>query len=126
MRSNAYSMRIVLILIIFIGGCAQRLPLDHSVVQSAEDRRVSMVKEYLIGKYRPGTCFGLPGPQDDLTRHTIQLKETVLIKNDQGYDFILKDGHCCSVDTYLGIIIMEGDHIIHDKITDKFTKGMPC
>jgi len=85
-----------------------------------------MIKEYLIGKYKPGTCFGLPGPQDEISRNLIQLKETVLVKTDQGYRFIFRDGHCCTVRTYQGKIKMEGDKIIGDEITNQSTATVAC
>ena len=85
-----------------------------------------MVKEYLINKYKPGTCYGTPGSQQETDRHQIQLREIVLIPIDQGYGFILKDGHCCSVYSYQGKIIMDGDNIIDEKITNKSIDAIPC
>jgi hypothetical protein len=95
-------------------------------IQAGESPRELMVKEYLINKYKPGTCFGSPGPQEETDRHLIQLREIVLIKIDQGYGFILKDGHCCTVYSYQGKIIMDGDKIIEEKITNKSIDAIPC
>jgi len=97
-----------------------------SEVQKEESPRELMVKEYLINKYKPGTCYGTPGSQQETDRHQIQLREIVLIPIDQGYGFILKDGHCCSVYSYQGKIIMDGDNIIDEKITNKSIDAIPC
>ena len=163
MRSNASNTRIVLILMMFIGGCVHPLPpapteqttqaaqppqpaqstqpvqpappvpsekpdvqSGKSEVQKEESPRELMVKEYLINKYKPGTCYGTPGSQQETDRHQIQLREIVLIPIDQGYGFILKDGHCCSVYSYQGKIIMDGDNIIDEKITNKSIDAIPC
>ncbi|MBI3597211.1 MAG: hypothetical protein HY203_08680 [Nitrospirae bacterium] len=126
MQSKQNVSLIFLILMIFIGGCAHPIPPVKSEVQDDESRRESMVKEYLISKYKPGTCFGLPGPQDEISRHLIQFRETVLIKIDQGYRFIIKDGHCCTINNYQGKIIMDGDKIIEEKITNKSVEAVPC
>ena len=163
MRSNAYNTRIVLILMMFIGGCVHPLPpappeqttqaaqpvqpvqpvqpaqpaqpvssekseaqAEKPRVQAGESPRELMVKEYLINKYKPGTCYGTPGPPEETDRHQIQLREITLIPIDQGYGFILKDGHCCSVYSYQGKIIMDGDKIIEEKITNKSIDAIPC
>jgi len=99
---------------------------EKSEVQTNESPRELMVKEYLINKYKPGTCYGTPGSQEETDRHQIQLREIVLIPIDQGYGFILKDGHCCSVYSYQGKILMDGDKIIEEKITNKSIDAIPC
>jgi len=135
MRLKQNVPRILLILMIFLNGCVHPIPPAPPVqpvssekpeAQTDEFPRDLRVKEYLINKYKPGTCYGTPGSQEETDRHLIQLREIVLIKIDQGYGFILKDGHCCSVYSYQGKIIMDGDKIIEEKITNKSIDAIPC
>lgn len=122
-------------MMIFMNGCVHPIstaPTVRSVssekpeVQADDSPRELMVKEYLINKYKPGTCYGAPGSQEETDRHLIQLREIVLIKIDQGYGFILKDGHCCTVYSYQGKIIMNGDKIIEEKMTKNSIDAIPC
>ena len=119
------------------------------------DKELEMkMRLYLYDKYRPGSCFGMPGPDDDrMVKNTLDSNpELVKIINDkyqvyndnrvykiwlalgsftfyqasEGYKFAFVDGDYCTITKYEGILYMENDEIIESEITNKEIFKVPC
>lgn len=108
-------------------------------------------KLFLVEKYRPGNCYGMPDPdpfyyknsdkdtllqriksllpgRDDseymlLTQMTRGIK---LQKTGNGaYEFEFSDGQCCTVYHYKGVVEMKAG-IIEDNVIEKTSETVPC
>jgi len=108
------------------------------------------IRLYLVEKYNPGNCFGMPGPpppnqrkissellskikrlvpekSDIECEKLIQKMQRIgLEKIDAGkYYFEFKDGKCCNIIYYKGNIeIFNG--AIREKLLEKTIKTVPC
>ncbi len=144
-QAHALFAIVTIIVIFFNSGCVQKNP-------PKETEEIN-IKIYLIDKYAPGMCFGMPGPvSDELVNRTLnqypelvtlvknrynlskdsqifekieQLNSVTLVKTDAGYDFSFTDGGCCSINKYSGKIKIEGDQIT-DEITNTSSEQVPC
>lgn len=112
------------------------------------------IKIYLVDKYNPGTCYGMPTPVPEeaisgmiarnqslanLVRTKYKLKSNLdiylKIKQIFGiqlapisggkYKYDFTDGQCCSLKYYSGEIQNIGGKIL-DSVTDQQTKNNPC
>ena len=112
------------------------------------------VKLYLVDKYKPGVCFGMPGPipteavrgmidrnkdlaqflrqQYNLTsdlevyNKIKQLQNIQLSQLGSGkYSFTFMDGQCCTLTYYEGQVQIVGNNI-NDTVGTKETKTNPC
>ena len=139
-------MGLVAILGIFlISGCVKQTP-----PQQTEELNI---KAYIVEKYNPGRCFGIPGPvPDELVSRTLnqnanlvtfvknefgvikdyevytkidQLEGIILTKTDYGYNFTFKDGNCCNIHTYEGKIRVDENQIT-DEVINKYTENVAC
>ena len=114
-----------------------------------------VVKLYLVDKYKPGVCYGMPGPVPDeavsgmissnqdlvkfLKSRYPELKTDLdvytKIKQINGirltsiaggkYHFNLTDGECCTLTAYDGEVMMLGQTIT-DTVLQQETKVNPC
>lgn len=113
-----------------------------------------IVQLYLIDKFNPGVCFGLPGPVPeeavtsvlssnlvlakflkdkyrlstdlDVYNKIRQIKAITLQKIVGGkYNFSFMDGQCCTLMYYKGRVNVIGNDI-SDEVTDQETKTNPC
>jgi hypothetical protein len=111
-------------------------------------------KAYLVEKYEPGICFGMPSPlppaytikkvisqNSDLVKYIkaklnlsndydiyekiVQFRNITLTKSISGYDFSLLDGGCCTITSYKGKVKIE-EQKITDEITDHTADNVPC
>jgi len=112
------------------------------------------IKLYLVDKYNPGTCYGMPSP---VTEESINgmiarnkslsalVKEKYKLKSDLEiymklkqifgiqiepvsggkYEYDFIDGQCCSLNSYIGQIENIGGKI-SDTVTNQETKNNPC
>ncbi len=123
---------------------------DQSFVVTPE----LIAKLYLIDKYDPGVCFGMPGPVpqssiDSLIAGNKQLseflKQRYKISSDldvynklkqlqdvqltvvasSKYKFQFMDGQCCSMTFYQGTVEVSGDKAT-DIVTNKESRTNPC
>src|SRR3989344_356859 len=135
---------IFVFLLFFVIGCTQ---LPQSQMDEAE------IKIYLIEKYTPGSCFGMPSvvPNNEISK-TIrenrqlanfakerfglyddieiyekvrQLNGIMLQKTGDGYSFKFQDGKCCTINSYEGTVKIEDGSII-DEITRQTEENVPC
>ncbi len=112
------------------------------------------VKLYLVEKYDPGICYGMPGPvpeeaisgmidrQPELAEFlavNYDLKSDLEIYNrikqlngvrlteisGGKYQFNFTDGQCCTLTIYQGEAVIIAD-TVSDKITSRETKQNPC
>ncbi len=81
-------------------------------------------RSYLIQKYTPGICFGMPTLYDDPS----QFPEPVIIltkTSNKSFNFRLEDGKCCTIHIFNGVVELKGATIT-DKIIDSNTLNVPC
>ncbi|MFA6918613.1 MAG: hypothetical protein WC244_00645 [Patescibacteria group bacterium] len=111
------------------------------------------VKLYLIDKYNPGVCYGLPGPVPEVAiqgmitdnpdlvkflKSKYELKTDldiykkikqingIYLKQDKGsYLYEFTDGQCCTLHAYQGQITIIGNNI-SDTILQQETQSNPC
>ncbi|OIO18831.1 MAG: hypothetical protein AUJ23_03040 [Candidatus Magasanikbacteria bacterium CG1_02_32_51] len=111
------------------------------------------VKTFLIKKYNPGTCYGMPStgleflidikiknkPElVDYIKKTFntedkfviyhkisQIHQIELIQKSYGYDFTIQNGQCCTIFTYEGKVKIKNDTMSSD-ITKTSIKNVPC
>lgn len=126
------------------------IPID-SVQVSNTNNNVIKLKLYLIEKYNPGDCFGMPSIGNPRDRGNISpellVKVKELLKNQTDeeygviirqmnrigieqiqtneYNFFFKDGKCCTIITYNGRLLILGDNIFESN-TIKTTEEVPC
>lgn len=120
----------------------------------ADTEQLLDLKAYLIKKYDPGTCFGMPGPtrEEDIDRafkanpelvlsikkrfgNTLdnpriyikmqQFAQINLEKADAGYKFTYEDGDCCWIAHNEGKIILDKKSITNT-ITSSTSRNEPC
>lgn len=113
-----------------------------------------IAKMYLIEKYNPGVCFGMPSPVPqsgidylinnnkplaDFVRQRYHLSSDLEVYNklkqfqniqlnmiaSSKYKFQFMDGQCCTLTFYQGTIEVKGDRAI-EIIENKETKNNPC
>lgn len=72
------------------------------------------IEKLLSEHYKPGRCFGMPGPTNSEPR--IELSKT-----GAGWDYEVSDGKCCDITIYTGSVL---DRAI--KETSKRTVQVPC
>lgn len=139
---------LLIISAILISGCI----VNSQNYQMKESEELK-IKSYLVKKYNPGTCFGMPkivpdeiiektlrqnsdlvkyiknkfGPLNDreIFRKIVQLKNIELKRNNNIYYFTFSDGRCCEITEYEGEAEMNEGRV-NDKIINKFTKSVPC
>ena len=87
--------------------------IKHYIFSNTE----AEIKKMLIAKYDPGSCYGMPGPD---TEPLIEL-----VKDGSNWRYKVEDGRCCTVNTFEGVVIGEGNY---RKITEakKETRSVPC
>ncbi|MFA5047800.1 MAG: hypothetical protein WC516_02025 [Patescibacteria group bacterium] len=113
-----------------------------------------LAKMYLVDKYKPGICYGMPGPVPeeavagmiarnsqlakflkqkyglsgdlDVYNKIKQLNGISLDKLGSGrFNFEFMDGQCCTMTGYQGEVIIIGSSIT-DKVNNQETKTNPC
>ncbi len=122
-------------------------PSSFSVTQELQ------VKLYLIDKYNPGVCYGLPGPVPevaiqgmiadnpdlvkflkskyelktdlDVYKKIKQINGIRLIQDKGSYTYEFMDGQCCTLHAYQGKITIIGNSI-SDVILQQATQSNPC
>lgn len=122
--------------------------------ESANDKLETEVRLYLYDKYHPGTCYGMPqvidnkivertlrnnsdmvkiirekyNPKRDFEAYEILNSiNSIMIKNNiEGYEFSFRDGNCCTVTSYEGILYVVNNRIVNSKILKKETEDVPC
>lgn len=127
-------------------------PTEENQTTSEQNEELE-VKAYLVKKYDPGLCFGMPGiPSDNevstilsqypgleifvkenfRVRHDFEISNIIkqflgikLTKTDFGYTFMFEDGKCCNIHTYEGKVMVNGEKIT-DEVTNKSTRNVPC
>jgi hypothetical protein len=121
-----------------------------AIVNIYEARTLIRMKLYLIGKYHPGICFGMPAgsSKDPLSErleeirlklllvrmpatstaesvqqqlHSVQLRK---MRNGT-YGFTVTDGQCCTVYTYEGVV-RESSAGFQDTLNNREKKTLPC
>jgi len=112
------------------------------------------IKLYLVDKYKPGTCYGMPGPVPDeaisgMIKRNQSLakfvKDKYKLKSDLEiylkikqifgiqlepasggkYQYNFIDGQCCTLKSYNGLIENIGGKI-SDSVINQETKNNPC
>ena len=111
------------------------------------------VKLYLVDKYNPGVCYGLPGPVPEVAisgmiadnpdlvkflKSKYELKTDldiykkikqingIYLKQDKGsYLYEFTNGQCCTLHAYQGQITIIGNNI-SDTILQQETQSNPC
>ncbi|MEO8104817.1 MAG: hypothetical protein ABI602_00570 [Candidatus Saccharibacteria bacterium] len=73
------------------------------------------VKSKLIAMYHPGTCYGMPGGQNE--------PDITLSKTSEGWKYQVKDGSCCDITNYEGTVINKSFTIVESKST---YSRVPC
>lgn len=122
-------------------------PPSFSVTQELQ------VKLYLIDKYSPGVCYGLPGPVPevaiqgmindnpdlvkflkgryelktdlDVYKKIKQINGIYLVSDKGSYTYEFTDGQCCTLHAYQGKITIVGANIT-DVILKQETQSNPC
>ncbi|MCJ7450446.1 MAG: hypothetical protein MUP58_01765 [Candidatus Nanohaloarchaeota archaeon QJJ-9] len=111
------------------------------------------IKAELVEKYQPGTCFGMPGGvSEKMIEQTIEQNKKLsdYIKNQYNlqdkqkiynkikqfqninlnrtgkkYDYILRDGNCCTITTYNGTATL-GEGTITIQEENRSSENVPC
>lgn len=112
-----------------------------------EEKNDQEAKAYLLGKYNPGICFGMPRVITE-TERTLVMKPDVVTyvrqrfsvtsDNDiytkivqllgitiRGDAFTFRDGKCCTITTYEGKIKIDGS-TIQDEVVKQDAQNVPC
>jgi hypothetical protein len=133
--------------------CTTNAPTEQTAAVLSQGPSEFQIKAYLIRKYDPKACFGMPkvireetvrltlertpdlvafikeefGHSTDHNIHNVieQLRTIALTKTDEGYDFTMRDGRCCTITTYKGRIRIQGSEI-SDEVTAKSVENVPC
>jgi len=128
----------------------QSIQSDPLLVSDANNNVIKL-KLYLIEKYNPGDCFGMPSIRNPRDRANInpellvKVKELLKNKTDKEYDdiirqmnnirieqvqtneynFFFKDGKCCTIINYKGRLLILSDNI-YESNTITTTEEVPC
>ncbi len=117
-----------------------------------ESDTILVLKAYLVEKYNPGFCFGMPSIEYGSPSTAIeayprtanfvkerfgisyeynvytkmrQICSIKLTESGSVYEFVFTDGKCCTISTIEGIIYFDDEEII-DEIKKTETKVVPC
>ncbi|RMG61627.1 MAG: hypothetical protein D6715_13300 [Calditrichaeota bacterium] len=112
------------------------------------------VRAFLAEKYRPGNCYGMPGPMPESYVNLVLKDNPVLVEfiklkykirgkhkifdrliellsihlepAPDGFLFRFTDANCCDIAKVLGRVVIENDEIVWVEILKKTHRKVPC